>query len=126
METITPHNVNIITSGSKFDGTIEFENYTRFEGVIQGTLRGSAGSELILGQNAMVDGQVEGDTIIVGGFVRGNIIAKSKVIISETGRVIGEIRAPSVAIKFGGFFDGKCAMELPAPLKAHGEQATKS
>lgn len=103
-------NVNLITAGSRFEGTVEFSDYTRFEGFVNGTLRGGAGSELIVGENGVVEGKVEGDVIVIDGFVRGDIKATSKVVISGTGRVIGEIIAPSVAIEFGGFFDGRCAM----------------
>ena len=105
-----PDNVNLITAGSRFEGTVEFQAYTRFEGYLNGTLRGGTGSELILGENGVVEGKVEGDTVVIDGFVRGDIVATTRVVISETGRVIGEITAPSVAIKFGGYFDGKCAM----------------
>ena len=102
--------LNLITSGSKFDGVIEFSEYTRFEGYLKGTLRGQEGSELIIGENGVIVGKIEGDSIIIDGFVRGNITARTKVIITETGRVIGKIHAPSLGIKFGGYFDGKCAM----------------
>lgn len=112
---VEQHDVNLITAGSRFDGTVEFSNYTRFEGYIAGTLKGTPGSEIVLGENGVVEGKIDGDTVIIDGFVRGDIKASSKVIISETGRVIGEIIAPSVAIKFGGYFDGKCAMEALLP-----------
>ncbi|MBI3543490.1 MAG: polymer-forming cytoskeletal protein [Deltaproteobacteria bacterium] len=104
-------NVNLITAGSRFEGTVEFDSFTRFEGYIQGVLKGGAGSELIVGENGVIEGKVEGDTIIVDGFVRGDIRATSKVVITGTGRVVGEIRSPSPSIEFGGYFDGKCAME---------------
>jgi cytoskeletal protein CcmA (bactofilin family) len=106
-----PEKVNLITSSTHLEGTIEFKDFTRFEGCLRGTLRGRPGCELILGENSVVEGKIEGDVIIIDGFVRGDIKATGRVVISETGRVIGEIHAPSVAIKFGGYFDGKCAMD---------------
>lgn len=112
-------NVNLISTGSRFEGTVEFSNYTRFEGYIRGNLKGSTGSKLVLGENGVVEGNVDGDEVIVDGFVRGDIKASSKVTISETGRVIGEIKAPSVAIKFGGYFDGKCSMDTLVDNPTH-------
>ena len=103
-------NMNLITAGSSFEGSVEFGDFTRFEGYVRGTLKGRPGSHLIIGENGVVEGKVEGDTVIIDGFVRGDITATTKVVVSETGRVIGEISSPSVAIKFGGFFEGKCAM----------------
>lgn len=104
--------VNLISTGSRFEGTIEFSDYTRFEGFVSGTLKGSRGSELIVGENGVVEGKVEGDIVVIDGFVRGDIKAANKVIISGTGRVVGEISSPSVSIEFGGFFDGKCTMGI--------------
>ncbi|MEW6057091.1 MAG: polymer-forming cytoskeletal protein [Bdellovibrionota bacterium] len=103
--------LNIITAGTKLDGTVEFKDYTRFEGFISGTLRGLPGSEVVIGEQGVIEGSVEGDILIIDGFVRGTITATTKVIISETGRVIGEIHSPNIAIKFGGYFDGSCAMD---------------
>ena len=103
--------VNIITPGCKFNGTIEFENYTRFEGSLKGTLKGKPGSELILGINSVIEGKITADTIYIDGYVHGSIDAQSKVVISETGRVTGEIVTESLAIMIGGFFDGNCAMK---------------
>ena len=103
--------INIISSTSKLEGTVEFSEYTRFEGYITGKVIGKPGSEIILGENAVVEGEINGDTVIIDGFVRGNISASTKVVVSETGRVIGHINSPSVAIKFGAHFDGKCATQ---------------
>jgi cytoskeletal protein CcmA (bactofilin family) len=105
------NNINLITSGSRFEGTVEFTDYTRFEGYVRGMLRGGPGSELIVGENGVVEGKVEGDVIVVDGFIRGDIRALTKVVITGTGRVVGEILAPSICIEFGGYFDGKCSMD---------------
>ncbi len=102
------NNVNLITTGSKFEGTVEFKDYARFEGYLTGTLKGRESSYLVIAENGVVEGNIEGDTIVVDGFVRGKILAKKKVIISGTGKVIGEILSPSIGIQFGGYFDGKC------------------
>lgn len=105
--------VNLISAGSRFEGTVEFSQYTRFEGYLEGKLRGTEGSTLVLGENGFVEGLVDGDQIIIDGFVRGEIKAKTSVVVSETGRVVGQIISPSIAIKFGGFFDGQCFMKEP-------------
>src|SRR5262249_40938743 len=68
-------NVNLISVGSRFEGTVEFNNYTRFEGYIRGNLKGASGSKLVLGENGVVEGNVDGDEVIVDGFVRGDIKA---------------------------------------------------
>lgn len=109
--------MNLIHCSSKFEGTLEIEAYTRFDGQLKGALKGLPGSELIVGEKGLVEGAISGDTVIVDGFVRGNIVATKKVLISATGRVIGEIRSPNISIDFGGYFDGKCFMESLLPVR---------
>jgi len=53
-------------------GHLVFENSARIEGRIQGDIL--SGGELILGEGAVVAGQVEGASVVVGGFVRGDIV----------------------------------------------------
>ncbi|MGE4232396.1 MAG: polymer-forming cytoskeletal protein [Bacteriovoracia bacterium] len=106
--------LNLVTEESYCEGTMEFDGFTRFNGTLKGELKGKTNSELIIGQNGVVEGIVNGDTIIVDGFVRGDIHAKKRVVISETGRVIGNIDSPNLAIKFGGFFEGKSkTLDIP-------------
>ena len=99
---------NLITAETKFEGTVTFAGFTRFDGSLQGNIVGLPGSELVLGETSLVDGKVKGDTVIIDGFVRGEVDASSKIILTETGRVIGNLRAPSIAIGFGAFFEGNC------------------
>lgn len=99
---------NLITSETKFTGTVSFSGFTRFDGSIEGNIIGQAGSELVVGETGVVEGKVQGDIVIIDGFIRGDVEASSKIIVTETGRVIGTLRAPSIAIGFGAFFEGKC------------------
>lgn len=114
--------INLVTEGTELEGSVCFDGFTRFHGHIRGNLKGQIGSELILGESGVVEGTVEGDTVIVDGFVRGNIRASSKVIISETGRMVGNIEAPNIAIRFGAFFEGKCLMNgVPVSQESVGQ-----
>ncbi len=110
--------MNLISEGSSFEGTILFDQFTRFEGTINGSLKGTPGTEIVISNNGVVEGKIQADQITIDGFVRGEIIAKQKVIISGTGRVIGKIISPSIEIQFGGFFDGNCQMENLKPSLA--------
>jgi len=107
--------LNLITQATRFEGTVEFNDYTRFDGYLKGVLRGLLGCEIILGENGVVEGKIEADIVTIDGFVRGEIRATTKVVVSETGRVVGQIHSPSLAIKFGGYFDGSCEMNSVQP-----------
>ena len=92
--------INIVGEGTRIEGEVLFDRITRVHGVLVGKVRAKEGSTLILGETAVVEGDVS---------------ARKKVVISRTGRVIGDIHSPSVRVEFGAYFEGRCAMESPAP-----------
>ena len=108
--------INIIAVGSRLEGKIVFENISRVHGTLVGQIEAKDGSTLILGESGMIEGTVHADTLMIDGFIQGNIHARTKVTISGTGRVLGNIKTPSLTIGFGAFFEGECLMEkLVAP-----------
>lgn len=124
MTHIIESQINIIAEGTRIEGEIQFDHITRVHGVLSGQVKSSLGSTLILSETAVVEGSIEADTLIIDGYVQGKIEAKTKVVVSRTGRVIGMIKTPSLQLEFGSYFEGKCAMEmqknLPAPAPAVG------
>ncbi len=109
--------VNIICVDSTIEGKLECTNYTRFEGKLRGEIVGKTGSVLVIGENAMVEGTINGHTVVIDGYLRGEIRAKHKITISGSGRVIGNLFAPNIEIQFGSLFDGKCHMESELPVQ---------
>lgn len=107
--------VNIIDQNSTIVGKFEFNNYTRFEGKLTGEMIGGNQSELVISENAVIEGKINGHTIVIDGYVRGEVKASNKIIVSGSGRMIGNLYAPSVEIQFGSLFDGKCIMESQLP-----------
>ena len=108
---VSESSTNIIAEGTRIEGTTTFDNVTRVHGTLVGEVRGKPGSTIVLAESSVTEGTVHGDTILVDGFVRGDISAEKKLTISGTGRVIGNIRAPSVVIEFGAHFEGRSIME---------------
>ena len=92
----------------RFDGTIEVPGTFRVEAQIKGNII-SSGS-LTLGEGARVEGQIEGNHVVVCGRFDGVIFAKGRVEIQPKGIVTGEIHAPCIVIESGGIFDGQCHM----------------
>ena len=103
--------INIVSEGAKIEGKITFNQMSRVHGVLIGEVRAEDGSTLVLSETAVVEGTIDADTLMVDGFVRGDIRAKTRVLISRTGRVLGNITTPSLQVEFGAYFEGKCGME---------------
>jgi len=64
----------------------------------------------MLGEGARVEGQIEGNHVMISGRFDGVIFAKGRVEIQTKGTVTGEIHAPCLVIEAGGIFDGQCHM----------------
>jgi cytoskeletal protein CcmA (bactofilin family) len=111
MQTISESAINIVSEGTRVEGTIVFDQISRVHGTLVGEVQARPGSTLILSETSVVEGNIHADTLMVDGFVRGDIRATGKVVVSGTGRVLGNIATPSLTIEFGAFFEGSCSME---------------
>ncbi|OFZ20895.1 MAG: hypothetical protein A2X94_05145 [Bdellovibrionales bacterium GWB1_55_8] len=116
---IVETSVNFISEGTRVEGKISFGEISRVHGILIGDVQARDGSTLILGETSVVEGNIHADTLVVDGYVRGDIEARTKVVISRTGRVFGNVQAPVFAVEFGAYFEGNCKMEnLAAPATA--------
>jgi cytoskeletal protein CcmA (bactofilin family) len=94
--------------GVKLEGKLETTGTFRVDAAMKGTL--VSNETLILGENATVEGRIEGHLVIVSGQFEGTIHADSKVEIQPKAVVSGEIYTPCLIIEPGGVFDGRCHM----------------
>lgn len=103
--------MNMIAEGTRLEGQVTFDHISRVHGVLVGEVRAKEGSTLILSETSIVEGNIEADTLMIDGYVHGDISVKTRVIISRTGRVVGNIKTPSITLEFGAYFEGRCAMQ---------------
>jgi cytoskeletal protein CcmA (bactofilin family) len=97
-----------LEKGVKVDGKLETAGTFRIDSSMKGTLVSS--ETLILGENATIEGQIEGNYVIIAGRFDGTIHAKGKVEIQPKAIVTGEIHTPCLIIEPGAVFDGRCHM----------------
>lgn len=102
--------VTVIGEGNQLSGKLKFGGVVRVYGRLSGEILADADSSLILMESAVVEGSLDVDTLVVAGFVRGDIRARSRVSIEGTGRVIGNIETPTIAIDFGAYLEGETKM----------------
>ena len=100
--------IGFLDKGVKLEGTLELTGTFRIDATVKGNI--ISGHSLILGENAKVEGQIEGNHLVVGGRFDGVIKAKGRVEIQAKGVVTGEIHSPCLVIEAGGIFDGRCHM----------------
>jgi cytoskeletal protein CcmA (bactofilin family) len=103
--------VNMVAEGTRIEGQVVFDHVSRVNGVLIGEVRAKAGSTLILSETAVVEGNIDADILMIDGYVHGDVAAKTRVVVSRTGRVVGNIKTPSLTVEFGAYFEGRCVME---------------
>jgi cytoskeletal protein CcmA (bactofilin family) len=97
-----------IDQGVTVEGTLTVTGTFRIDGKMKGSIISE--QTVILGENAKVEGQIEGNRIVIAGRFDGVIFAKGRVEIQPKGVVTGEVHAPCMVVDPGGIFDGRCHM----------------
>jgi cytoskeletal protein CcmA (bactofilin family) len=102
--------ISIVGAGMKIIGDVTTEGTIRIEGVVEGTIR--AGTAVVLGQGGVVEGDVVTQDAVIGGTVRGSIVAGNRLELQSTSSVTGKIRARSEHLKLeeGARFAGQVQM----------------
>ena len=110
-----------IDKGSYIRGDLSFEETFRIDGRFEGKIR--SGGELILGDDADVNAEIEVGRLSVNGKLKGSVHAAERVELLAGARVLGDISTPVLRIEEGAHFEGSCQMgkessnliELPFP-----------
>ena len=97
-----------LDNGSSFTGELEFEDTMRIDGSFKGKI--TSKNELIVGEQASIDGDIHVGRIAISGTVMGKIKADQKVEIHRNGRVYSDIETPALIIEEGAVFQGNCVM----------------
>ncbi len=90
-------------------GELEFANSFRLDGRVEGTVRSR--SELVVGAEGVVEGEVDVARCLVGGQVRGTIRASEQVVLHATAKVWADIHTAALVMEEGAFLEGKVTME---------------
>jgi cytoskeletal protein CcmA (bactofilin family) len=97
-----------IDQGVTLEGTLTVTGTFRIDGNVKGNIISE--QTVILGERAKVEGQIEGNRVVISGRFDGVIFAKGRVEIEAKGVVTGEVHSPCMVIDPGGIFDGRCHM----------------
>lgn len=100
---------SVFSSQPELSGQINFRDMVRVNGHIAGSVYSKSGT-LIVDSSATVDANVEVAVAVIGGTVRGDIVAHERIELGPAAKIYGNIWTRSIAIKDGAFFDGVCTM----------------
>ena len=102
----------LLDRGCEFEGKLTFEGTVRINGVFSGEV--FSNDVLIVGDTAVVNAEVDVDTIIISGEVTGNITARTRIEVKHPGVLRGNICTPALIIEEGVIFEGSCRMPAAA------------
>ena len=105
MNTPASNSKNVLNSDVELKGTLKFAGELTFDGKLDGDI--SSEGSLQLGDNAVVKGNINANSVIVRGKVNGNVIAREKIDIKAKTELFGDIRSPKLVIEEGVTFVGK-------------------
>jgi len=89
-------------------GQLEFSGAVRVDGKFTGEIR-SEGT-LILGKDALVQGQIHVNQLVLSGNISGDIIVADKTIMHRTARLVGNISTKLLVMEEGAVLQGKICM----------------
>jgi cytoskeletal protein CcmA (bactofilin family) len=100
--------ITIISHGVKLEGTLTCEGSVRIDGTIQGDV--ISYGNVTVGEPGEINGQVNGQIIIIGGKVSGEINAKEKLTLESKSNLKGDVFTKILVVEAGAYFDGKSNM----------------
>ena len=93
---------------ASFKGELSFGGTLCIDGKFEGQI--NTNGTLIISKTGEIKANIQAETVICEGRVKGNIVASKRVELRPNGNIIGDIQSPSLNIEVGARLDGKCDM----------------
>jgi cytoskeletal protein CcmA (bactofilin family) len=124
-DTFNTRNAAVIGATIRIKGEVSGDENLLIEGNVVGSVA-LKGHDLTIGQKGTVEADLSAKTVKVEGQVTGDIQGEEKVIITQTGKVRGDITAPRVTLEDGAKFKGAIDMDpgIEKPAVATPKRAT--
>lgn len=100
--------VNILSSGTEFEGKVKTEGDIRIDGKFVGDLQCKA--KVIIGPSGSYNGTIQCDNAVIEGAFSGKLNVKSLLEVKENGKLAGEIQTNKLIVQAGAIFDVSCIM----------------
>ena len=99
-----PSAPSILSSDLHVIGNLNSDGEIQIDGVVDGDIFTNT---LMVGEAAVINGEIHADNLIVHGTINGQIKANS-VSLMKTAHVVGDILHEDLAIEKGAFLEGRC------------------
>jgi cytoskeletal protein CcmA (bactofilin family) len=122
-ERIQEQVVTVLAKDDVLSGRLQI----RGAGVVQGTFSGriDCDGDLTIGSDAHVEADIRGSRVTIAGFVRGNVVASSRLKLTSSARLEGDARVGALVVQEGGVHHGVIRVH-PEGIPEAGDQAVGS
>jgi cytoskeletal protein CcmA (bactofilin family) len=99
----------LVGKTAKVQGDVEFTGGLHLDGRVAGNVRtdGDPTATLSVSETGSIDGNVEVPTVMLNGVVRGDILARERVVLGATARVQGNVQYGVIEMTLGAEIKGK-------------------
>jgi cytoskeletal protein CcmA (bactofilin family) len=99
----------LIGKASRVRGDLEFRGGLHLDGSIAGNVRADPieGSSLSISETGSIEGNVEAGNVMLNGTVRGDIVARGRVVLGATAQVQGNVYYGVIEMTLGAQIMGK-------------------
>jgi len=101
----------VIGKGSEVEGKLSVQNSIRVDGRVKGEVRCSG--LLVIGEEGVVEADIQAKEVVVGGKVQGSVDASHKVVLQSSASVIGDLKTKLLVVEEGAVFQGSCTSGVP-------------
>ncbi|WP_395735946.1 polymer-forming cytoskeletal protein [Prosthecobacter sp.] len=105
--------MNHLFSNIEIQGSLTFSKALQMDGSIVGDVHSSG--PLVIGEQAVIKGTVNTQSVVVCGSVEGNITVQDRCEVKSTAIVMGNITAATFSIEEGATFCGHSRVRMPSP-----------
>ena len=113
-----------LDSGARLEGTLSFDDVFRIDGHFRGVVISE--NELVVGDRAVIEGEIRVGKLAVSGTIRGVIHARERVEVHAGARIYAEIHTPALVVEEGAVLQGpvEAGSNTPAAAASTPEPAT--
>lgn len=106
----------VVSRDTTWKGEMTSEGSVHIHGRFDGAVK--AVNSIFVADGAEVDATLTAQTVVVAGISRGTVRARGKFEVLPTGRVAGDIHAPTLVVHEGAIMTGQLRMSGDEPKEA--------
>ena len=99
---------SFLGANSSLKGELNVKGTLRVAGRVEGRLDADC---VILSERAVVEGEIQGRKLIIGGKVEGNLFALELVEIKSKGRILGDIFTQKLTVSEGAEYNRRIELK---------------